>query len=1340
MLDAQRFTGLNRSLLSLLVLIGVLLIQVGCNTGNRFGVQFGEPPIINPPPPPPPPVCDQPLLNDVTPDQGGPGTVLTFSGVNFSDTGGNRVVMSSFSGQAEIDALILSVNVVPEDPTDPNACGAVSTLTAMVPGGARSGPVTLLVDGIVAGAGIFNAAPEIVGYAIGDNGNQLLANAAGQVLPDEVVIYGYNLNGVTGATVDDGTSTLTSPNVTAGLDPGANYDLPAEMEAVRVEIPAGIIPSGDTSALTFSLTAATAGLPLNSSNIDIPLVSAIAAGEFSDMPPYVTAGLMPGGVRTGVIPLRFVIGSFPSKGRYDFIPEFENPTNSGNWQPCTAYDDPDSDFRGLGFCPGSLLLTNQAAFGLNGGSEMVFNWDSNIDLPDTGGPLPIRIRMQASNPIPVTALSDDAGVWESGTMLVSNDSAVVPAGSVVEDFVTPANFDFSAGGTAIWGSGALGFNPSSNEFNFSGDVGQGTVDVILQADNVYELNQGNGSIFNVTDPANVFEVLPIGPVPGEFHARTMIIEQGAELSFPNPQPTPLIFRCSGTGNVDDLVFSLAADLDFSGEDGIQGDNANGGAGGAAGPGGGQGGTGGTITVDGASQTLDSITPATAGDFGGSQGGDVDVIIPAAIFVARPGSGGGGGGAAPGETAINENGFTVVNRGLNGVGGGPVADGLGFNLTGGGGGGGGGAGIRRQPTTAPPIINNGGGGGGGGGAIMVVADGAVRITGTINLDGGAGQTGVAGANSGAGGGGGGGSLVIRASGNLEVGSTAVISAVGGEGGNQTITGNLMQAGDGGDGLILFETNSSLVAPGSVDDISLNPTPAESAGSSYGISAGVIEVGNGSTDVTFTTVDSPYLIDTDAGTITTFGGVELPVIGVDGVFEFGNLEVLDGAVVEATGSQSLYMRATGFVNIAGTIDVSGQSGGIPDILTDPANPVAGAGGVPGPGGGAGGVGGSAVDGATLTNGEDGGIPAGVPASLVFTGVPPGGDPGGSVPPDLIAAAGGADSVAGDPLAGCSAGGGGGGGFAEDGLNGTGAGDCNPVFPNAGSGGSDYGSSSFFVPDPDNPGSSIALEVGGLGGAGGGALFDSANTIALAATGGGGGGGYLEISAGGPLNVGDTAFINARGGDSFLSPEGCGAGGAGAGGVIRIRGKSRVVIDPGATLNVSGGNANGLPPAPGLPYPGTGSTSGGNGSPGWIRIETPLGFAEGINVAPAPVEGPFFSFGKEFSSAYSVPYSLVNDQGTVSGLSEVSNAIVVQQAGDGGNFGNHRVLYEGFGSSGESAGLTGDSLGLVSDPALFDDSIESLRFVILLYSNFVQGDVAPVIDLVEVPFTTPVPTPVP
>ena len=1332
-LDAQRFTGSIRPILLLIILATVL---GGCDTGQRFGAQFGDPVITDPPPEPPPPVCDQPLVNAVGPVIGQAGSLITFTGVNFSDTpGGNRVVMSSFSGEVSIDALIINFNVTPEDPTDPASCGAVSTLTAMVPGGVRSGPVTLFVDGINAGAGIFTAAPEIIGYAVGDGGNQLLANAGGQIIPEVVVIYGYNMIGVTGATVDDGTSSIPADSVTAGTPNTANYNVPPEMEAITVEIPGGIIPSGDTSALRMSLQASTTGLPLNSSSIDVPLVTAVAAGEFSDMPPYVTAGLVPAGVRSGVVPLKFVVGCFPAKGRFDFIPEFENPANSGTWLPCSSFDDPTSDFSGVGFCPGSLLLAEQTPYAVNGGTEMVFMWDSFLDLPDTGGPTPIRIRVAADNPVPVTALSDDAGVWESGIMLIQNDSSVIEGGTVFEPFDNPANFDFSGGGTAIWGSGQLSFNPASNETNFSGDTGLGTVDVVLLAENVYELNQGNGSIFNVTDEFNVFEVLPIGPVPGEFHVRTMIIEQGAILTFPNPQPTPLIFRCAGTGDSNDLVFSLAANLDFSGQDGTNGDNNNGGLGGLPGPGGGQGGDGGTITVDGATQTVDTITPATDGEFGGTAGSDVEIIIPAAIFVARPGSGGGGGGGSAGEDAINDNSFTSVNRGFNGRGGAPITDPLGLNLSGGGGGAGGGSGIRRQPTTAPPIVNNGGGGGGGGGAIMVVADGAVRITGEILLNGGAGLTGVAGANSGAGGGGGGGTLVVRSSGNLEIGSTAIISAMGGPGGNQTTTGNLMQAGDGGEGLVLFESNGSLVAPGSIEEDSLNPTSAQSVGSSFGISSGVIEVGNGTQQVTFGLAGSPYLIDTDTGSITDNTATDLGILGTDGIFEFASLVVQDGVEINTQGSNALFLRSQGLGNIAGTIDLSGQAGEAPDLVAVP--PPGGAGGTPGPGGGFGGAGGSVTDASTFTPGSDGGIPPGVPVELIDTGVPPGGDPGGTVPPDLIAAPTGGQSTAGElPL--CTVGGGGGGGYAEDGANGTGAGNCDPVFPLAGDGGSNYGASSFLVPDPLIPGQSIALEVGGVGGAGGGALFNTGTTTALASTGGGGGGGYLEITAGGPLTIQATALIKARGGNSYFAPEGCGAGGAGAGGAIRVRGKSVVVIEPGATLDVRGGEANTIAPG-GLSYDISNSTSsGGEGSPGWVRVETPLGFADGINVQPEPINNEFFSFSKELSSAFSVPYRLVTDSGITLGLNEISNGVFTQISGDGGNLGNLKVLYEGFAVSDTSGGLIGPSLGVVSDPAALGDRAEAIRMIFLLYQDFAGGSFAPTLDSAEIDFSEPIPVP--
>ncbi len=183
----------------------------------------------------------------------------------------------------------------------------------------------------------------------------------------------------------------------------------------------------------------------------------------------------------------------------------------------------------------------------------------------------------------------------------------------------------------------------------------------------------------------------------------------------------------------------------------------------------------------------------------------------------------------------------------------------------------------------------------------------------------------------------------------------------------------------------------------------------------------------------------------------------------------------------------------------------------------------GGGAGAGGGVGGQGGLAQSG-LLTDGEDGGIPDGVPANLIYGGVPPGGDPGGTIPPDLIAASTGGQAAEGSAAT-CTVGGGGGGGYADSGSNGTGASECtDPQFPDAGQGGSAYGTASFIVPDPDNPGSSLPLNVGGLGGAGGGSIYDTDSDTEIPGSGGGGGGGYFEITASGPMVIHSTAGIFA------------------------------------------------------------------------------------------------------------------------------------------------------------------------------------------------------------------------
>lgn len=1320
MLNADMSTRTSRIFLLMIFALSVFI--GGCDTGHRFGAGFGDPPVTAPPDPPEPPDCISPSLNNVAPDpvQGTGGSTLTLEGVNFDPVlQQNRVLFRSFSNQTILEGYVTNVTI---DTTDPNACGAPSFLQVVVPSGVRSGTVELFVNGIYSGADVFTGAPELVGFAVGDDGNTIFQNAGGTIVPDNVVVlYGYNLSSVTSANVDDGTTSQPSPSVQTGTG-AVNYTLPSDMEAVRVELPTGIIPSGDTSALSISVTASTAGLPLNSSVIQVPLATVLAPGEFSAVPPYTVAGLIPGGVRAGVIPLQFVVLCSPVRGRFDAIPEFEDPINSGNWTQCSELE---GTWDGQGFVPSGFEFTETTPYAVAPGQRFTFQWDSRLDIPP--GLTVVRIRLQLSDPVPSTALQDAAGIWTSGSLVINNSASGSAEGALVESFDTLTNYDPLAG-SAIWGGGLLEFNALSPEPNSAYSVGAGTVDVTLQADRTYEMNSLNGSIYDVTEDPPI-EIL-VGGTPGEFQMRTFNLEENAIVQLTGPIDAPVVIRCSGTGNPDDLVFLMSGTLDLSGQDGLEGvAGTTPAAGGLGGPAGGAGGSGSMMELNAATQLISSVTPSTAGEFGGGGGTSLDLVIPASIYATRAGNAGGGGGGTHGKPGIITTSYNLTNRGHNGDGGFPTTDSLGVQLRGGGGGGGGGAGTRRATTTAVPVVNNGGGGGGGGGALGIVVDGSMRINGSILLSGGSGQRGVQGTTAGAGGGGGGGTLIVRATGDLEVGASASIQAIGGFGGIQLESPNgsqIQKGGAGADGQVRFEMNGALVAPGTIDVNTLFPPLGVGAGTSFGVSSGLIEVGVGTTVMFLTAADSPYLADTDAGTIVNGVGSLIYDNGLDGVFEFASIIIEEFAVLEAVGLNSLILRSAGSVDLSGTVDVSGLPGGIPD-LTDPVNPVIAPGGGAGAGGGVGGQGGLAQSG-LLTDGEDGGIPDGIPANLIYGGVPPGGDPGGTIPPDLIAASTGGQAAEGSGMT-CTVGGGGGGGYADSGSNGTGAGACtDPELPGAGQGGSAYGTASFIVPDPDNPGSSLPLNVGGLGGAGGGSIYDTDSDTEIPGSGGGGGGGYFEITASGPMVIHSTAGIYATGGKSYLAPEGAAAGGAGAGGAIRVRGRSVVIVEPGATLDVSGGFAN-QPYPGGSPYPITSSSnSGGSGAEGWVRVETPLGFSDtGIDVTPAPSVGSFSLFGADLSSAASTPYVLVSDDGSLNSGLLVDPAVADLLAGSALNL---QVLYEGYGHSDTASGQPGPLLGIVSDPSKLRDP-QSVVMRYFLYADPANPGSTPQIDSVTVGF---------
>jgi hypothetical protein len=292
---------------------------------------------------------------------------------------------------------------------------------------------------------------------------------------------------------------------------------------------------------------------------------------------------------------------------------------------------------------------------------------------------------------------------------------------------------------------------------------------------------------------------------------------------------------------------------------------------------------------------------------------------------------------------------------------------------------------------------------------------------------------------------------------------------------------------------------------------------------------------------------------------------------GVYNFTTIEIPMGVTVSTGGIGVLDLRATGTVNIAGTVELSGGSGqagteqstctaggggggdtGVP--FTQPIK-VPGAGGEGEAGGEAGGRFGGGVGGSSCV--PDAGL-------TEYVGGGGGGYAGG----------GGGSYNAGEGLAGGSGAGGtpaGSGGIAGAAAYNGGAGVALTTF--GGGGGGSIGVAAFadlavattFQPGSGGGGGSGDNYTGGGGGGGGGALrIASATTITLSgamrATGGAGGGGTMMCgTAGGgggsggviylsapSIEVLATGVVDVSGGAAGL----CGAAVGGVGGLGRLR----------------------------------------------------------------------------------------------------------------------------------------------------------------------------------------------
>ena len=1269
---------------------------------------------------------DQPLLVSSTPAEGRPGTVLVLAGRNFSQTlTENRVDFVDGSGEIRIPGALVEVTVDPFVP----GLGAPSTLTVVVPSEVRSGAIELFVETGAgtqfAGSLAFTAAPVITSIAIGTDGTAIaiLRDASLTIFPDEVVILGRNLATATSVRIFDGLQVTFAPSITLGLPPTVSYLLPPGLEALTVELPPGLLPNFCTTALLQFLLAGTtpSGAILESPPFEVPYAFInVGSANISDIGFHVSAARLPIGVRGGDVEVLYTAVSEPVTARWILAAEYRDPNDptGQTWLPATPVLDGESEFAVL---PGSAL--DFAPGFIVPGSLRRFAWDSLTDIPAADGRVVTALRFRGTDPFPTLGTpSNCLTQYQTEQIVIDNSaSALDPLLSIVVEFDDAAEADPET--TALWDAGGAGFLTSPLGAGPVTSFGSGTVDLALV---------GGGSYLFDTDASTVFDVgggVPVDLLPGqpgaasgEIHLRSLFVESAATIEIVGSNP--LVIRCQGDGTDTFIAADLSGVFDLSGEDGTEGTTSPPapGLGGAAGPGGGAGGQGGEVTVDFSFQTVVGVQPAIDGALGGGEGGRNTTLILAGttVSVPRAGQGGGGGHSVPGEDGVNDffGSLTSFNN-PTGRGGPAYGDAKISILRGGSGGGGGGATPVRLSATNFQT-RNGGGGGGGGGAFELVAQGAVRVAASIVCDGGNGARGAPGNQAGAGGGGAGGAIAIRATGDLALVSSSggMLSARGGFGGLQSPSiVNELRGGHGATGRVRLESNVTLLVPGAADLSSSLPEPG-ALGHSSGTALGPIDVGTG--------VDGPlgpsqlggagdYTIDTSNGTIrNSAGAVVFTNMSGGGLFELSSLDFPVGYALFGEGTEPLVLLSTGTVEIAGSIDVSGQDGGLPDL----ALLIPGVGGAGGPGGGSGGGGGIA----SLTSAGDG-APGGYPPTLPLLLInPPGGGPGSPIPTSPITVATGGSAGTGA----CIGGSAGGAGFTVAGFSANTPGGC-PAGTMAG--GSAFGSDLFFVPDPVVLGGTLELKTGGTGGAGGGG-GTNLSSIFSPGSGGGGAGGYLEIAAGSDFHIRGTAEISARGGGAFQSATGGGNGSSGAGGAIRLRGRANFAIESGAFFDARAGQRN-LNPPPILisGYFGNGSIAAAASSVGRIRVESAIGFLANNPTSgfPDPSAGLFETAGLTPFVALTRP-SAVTVDGVVRPRPISFDPAVVTPVGALAPGTLVRVLYEGAERDPVSPERPGVFTGTTDDPSILAP-FEFIRARILLYAS---PTAAPEVQSVELPYT--------
>ena len=786
-------------------------------------------------------------------------------------------------------------------------------------------------------------------------------------------------------------------------------------------------------------------------------------------------------------------------------------------------------------------------------------------LPPDNGPPDVPEPEDPGPELPVEPC-EAAGCPPDATCEVRQGAAVcVTKTVIVETFDDSSQADPST--TADWGGGTL----QSSTGAFGGDGADGafapTEDMTLDTSE-----------------------------QAEYHFSSFHIPAGVTVTVAGPKP--LVIRVTGDASIDGLLRSQGQPGDHAcGKP----DGSGKPPGGIVLPGGLPGAGGGTGGSGGGGYGEEGQPGVGPGGGLGSTGATLGQPTTAA------GAGGGGFGASGGD-GTSKSGATPGN-------GGPMyGDGALDALIGGSGGGGGAAkdgggndgtcglecdklscwaGVCGGPTylgdgVKNPFDHPGGSGGGGGGAIAIASLGDILVAGAIRVDGGDGGWGDW---SGAGGGGSGGAIRLRAWGEIWL-EGGTLSARGGLGGLITCSNQAggTRAGDGSGGRIRVESVTGLPS-----GFLVNPSPSPS----YAALDGFVNGGTGQDGAFEPTED--VALDADLSP-----------------YQFTKVTIPDGVTLSGYGSKPLEILAQTTIEVKGTLDLSGLTGGtgFSACCGNPyANAHPGAGGAPGPGGFGGGTGGSAGPGVAGEGpGASPGGPVGNFSSAGGAGFAMEGQPGGTnqcSAPGPVGGPGYGDSALTDLV------GGSGGGGAGDASSGAcvwcNDGECMSTnqaatCPTTATCGSYCDNVASACEEILGCGETLAWNPGSGGGGGGGALRLQAPGLVrvdgIVRLNGGDGGdsqGASDFNDGtcGPECPGGCyeGICEPKGGGSFG-----GSGGGGSGGALyikaqAIRAEGLLLAEGGGSGTLSQGGGCAVDPDAALP----GQGRGGRGSPGRIRIET-------------------------------------------------------------------------------------------------------------------------------------------